>query len=53
MEYYPPVVAGRKEKMLKKILLALVLALQFAAAANVTRDPVPWPECFPCDDVPQ
>lgn len=35
--------------MLKKLLLALVLALQFAAAANVTVNHVPWPTCWPCD----
>ena len=39
--------------MLKKMLLTFVLVLQFAVAANVTRQPAPWPECFPCDDVPQ
>jgi hypothetical protein len=36
--------------MLKRILLVFVLVLQFAAAANVTVNNVPWPECFPCDN---
>jgi len=35
--------------MLKKFVFALILALQLAAAANVTRTPVPWPDCWPCD----
>jgi len=52
LEYYPPVAARRKCRMLKKILLALVLVLQFAVAANVTVNHVPWPECFPCDNLP-
>jgi hypothetical protein len=38
--------------MLKRILLVLVLALQFAAVARVSVNHVPWPECFPCDDNP-
>jgi len=37
--------------MLKKLVVAFILVLQFAIAANVTRQPVPWPQCFPCNDV--
>jgi hypothetical protein len=36
--------------MLKKALLALILALQFAAVANVVTASAPWPSCFPCDE---
>jgi hypothetical protein len=35
--------------MFKKIMLVLILALQFAVAANVTVNHVPWPDCWPCD----
>jgi hypothetical protein len=38
--------------MFKRILLVLVLAVQFAAVARVSVSHVPWPECFPCDDNP-
>ncbi len=37
--------------MFKRILLALVLAVQFAAVVNVGVNNVPWPRCFPCDNV--
>jgi len=35
--------------MLKKVVLVLFLALQFAAVAKVNTNAMPWPECFPCD----
>jgi hypothetical protein len=50
--YYPPGEAGRRGEMLKRILLVVVLALQFAATARITVNHIPWPECFPCDDNP-
>lgn len=37
--------------MLKRIVLVLVLAVQFAAVAKVGVNNVPWPRCFPCDNV--
>jgi|GEM_PF-3009743 len=33
--------------MLKKVLLLIVLAIQFAAVANISVNHVPWPECTP------
>jgi hypothetical protein len=36
--------------MLKKLVVAMFLMLQFAMAANVTNNYIPWPECFPCDN---
>ena len=52
VEYYSRYTVGRNNGMLKKLLLVLILALNFAAAANVTVNHVPWPDCFPCDDTP-
>jgi hypothetical protein len=34
--------------MLKRILLALFLALQFAAVVQVGSGAIPMPRCFPC-----
>jgi hypothetical protein len=36
--------------MLKKIVLAILLALPFVSAANVATAEVPFPECLPCPD---
>ena len=34
--------------MLKKLLIVMFLAVQFAAVANVAAPRVPLPPCFPC-----
>jgi hypothetical protein len=36
--------------MLKRLILALVLALQVGAIIDMTLRPVPPPRCFPCDN---
>jgi len=49
LRYYPFGEAGRRGYMMKRILMVLVLAVQFAAVAGVNN--VPWPRCFPCNDI--
>ncbi len=34
--------------MLKKIVFAAILALQFAAVTSVASADLPWPICGPC-----
>ena len=34
--------------MLKKLLIVVFLAVQFAAVANIQTNIVPLPRCFPC-----
>jgi len=34
--------------MLKRLILALVLALQVGAIAGISTNTVPPPRCFPC-----
>jgi hypothetical protein len=40
--------------MLKRLMLAVLLALQFVAVTNVATAEVPFPQCLPCpeDDPP-
>jgi hypothetical protein len=40
--------------MLKRLLLTILLGLQFVAAVNVASAEVPFPQCLPCpeDDPP-
>lgn len=35
--------------MIKKVLFALLLALQFTAATNVASADLEIPYCYPCD----
>ena len=37
--------------MIRKIVFAFLLALQFAAVANVAYSYIPPPTCLPCPDV--
>jgi hypothetical protein len=34
--------------MIKKIVFATILALQFAAVCSVATADLPWPTCAPC-----
>lgn len=34
--------------MLKKLVLAAILAIQFAAVCDVASADIPWPDCYPC-----
>jgi hypothetical protein len=36
--------------MLKKLVLVLILTLQFAMVAQVGTSIVPMPDCFPCGE---
>lgn len=36
--------------MLKRLIFALVLALQIGAVIDTALRPVPPPRCFPCDN---
>ena len=36
--------------MLKRILMVLILAVQFAVVVQVGSGAVPMPPCFPCDE---
>jgi len=36
--------------MLKRFAIALILALQFGAIANVATAEIPFPQCWPCPD---
>jgi len=36
--------------MLKRIVVALILALHIGAIANVASAEVPFPQCWPCPD---
>ncbi len=35
---------------MKKALLILVLALQFAGIAGIATASAPWPSCYPCPE---
>lgn len=37
--------------MIRKVLFALLLALQFSVVANMASAYSPAPGCFPCGDV--
>jgi len=37
--------------MVRKIVFALLLALQFSVIANMASASAPPPSCFPCPDV--
>jgi hypothetical protein len=41
---------GNCKTMLKRIVVALILALQIGAIANVATAEVPFPQCWPCPD---
>lgn len=34
--------------MLKRLVLAAILALQFAAVTSIATADMPWPKCYPC-----
>ncbi len=34
--------------MIKKLVFAAFLALQFAAVCSVATADLPWPQCMPC-----
>ena len=36
--------------MLKRLLMVLILALQFAAVVQVGSGAIPMPRCFPCGE---
>jgi hypothetical protein len=38
--------------MLKRLVLAAILALQFAAVCSVASADLPWPKCYPCPGDP-
>lgn len=38
---------------MKKALLVLILALQFAGVVSVASAHSPFPECLPCPSTPQ
>ncbi len=38
--------------MLKKMMLTLILALQFSAIVNMANAEIPFPQCWPCPDDP-
>jgi hypothetical protein len=37
--------------MIRKVVFALLLTLQFSVVANMATAYSPAPGCFPCDDV--
>jgi hypothetical protein len=37
--------------MVRKVVFALLLALQFSVVANMASAYIPSPSCFPCDFV--
>jgi hypothetical protein len=36
--------------MLKRLLLAILLALPFVASSNIATAEVPFPQCLPCPE---
>jgi hypothetical protein len=37
---------------MKRLILVLMLALQFVAITGVATAEPPWPTCLPCNDPP-
>ncbi len=34
---------------MKKLVLAMMMALMLGSALNMATAEAPWPECYPCD----
>jgi len=43
----------QRKNMFKRIAFTVLLALQFAAIADLSKADVPWPQCYPCPDSAQ
>jgi hypothetical protein len=37
--------------MVRKVIFALLLALQFSVVANLASAYIPTPSCFPCNQI--